>query len=125
MRATMPLTHLKPVPGDRDVLRYRDREEGDLVEVEVYYSRGMTSATRGIFLAIRPARIDGEGFYSCVLLEGRSRRVRALARSSPRVLAEVAAAADRKVAELAAAYRADRAAGSLQFDALAAALQAA
>jgi hypothetical protein len=120
----MPLTHLKPVPGDQDVLRYRDREEGDLVEVEVYYSRGMTSASRGIFLAIRPAHIDGAGIYSCVLMQGRSTRVRVLARSSPRVLAEVAAGVDAKVAELAAAYRADRAAGSAAFDALAAAVRA-
>ena len=121
----MPLTHLKPVPGDRDVLRYRDREDGDVVEVEVYYTRGMTSANRGVFLAIRPAHIDGAGIYSCVLLEGRSTRVRALARSSPRELREVASAADGKVAEVAAAYRADRAAGTVAFDALAAALRTA
>jgi hypothetical protein len=102
----MPLTHLKPVPGDRDVLRFRDREEGDVVEVEVYYSRGLTSFTRGIFLAIRNGHIDGAGIYSFALLDGRSTRVRALARSSPRELREVAEAADGKVAELAAELKA-------------------
>ena len=121
----MPMTNLKPAPNDRGVLRFRDREEGDVVEVEVYYSKGMTTATRGVYLAIRPAHIAADGTYSCILLDGRRTRVRPLARSSPKVLRVVAAAADETVVELAAAYRADREAGIVAFDALAAALTAA
>lgn len=121
----MPLKNLKPAPRDRDVLRFRDREEGDIVEVEVYYSKGMTAATRGVFLAIRPAHIAPDGIYSCVLLAGRSTRVRPLARSTPSVLNAIAAAADAKVVELAATYRADQEAGNAAFDALAATLRAA
>jgi hypothetical protein len=121
----MPLQNLKPVPNDRDVLRFRDREEGDIVEVEVYYTRGTTPATRGIVLAIRPAHIAPDGTYSHVLLSGRSTRVRALTRSSPRVLRAVAEGADARVVEVAAAYRADPEAGKAAFDALAAALKTA
>lgn len=121
----MPIKNLKPDPRDRDVLRYRDREEGDIIEVEVYYSKGMTASTRGVFLAIRPAEIAPDGTYSCVLLAGRSTRVRALARSTPSVLQVIAAAADEHVVELAAAYRADRVAGGAAFDLLAARLKAA
>lgn len=119
------MKNLKPVPKRRDVLRYRDREGGAIIEVEVYYSKGMTASTRGVFLALRPAEIAPDGTYSCVLLAGRSTHVRALARSTPSVLNAIAAAADEHVVELAAAYRADRAAGGVAFDLLAARLQAA
>jgi hypothetical protein len=119
------MKNLKPDPHDRDVFRFRDREEGDVIEVEVYYSKGTGPARRGVYLAIRPAHIDDAGIYSCVLLAGRQTRVRELARSSPSVLKAVAAAADSKVAEVAAAYRADREAGGAAFDALAATLRAA
>lgn len=118
------MRNLKPAPGHRDVLRYRDREEGDIVEVEVYYSRGTSTSTRGVFLAIRPAHIAPDGIYSCVVLAGRSSRVRALARSTPRVLSGIASAADEHVVELAAAYRADHARGGAAFDVLAARLSA-
>lgn len=120
----MPMKNLKPDPKRPDALCYRDREEGDIIEVEVYYSKGMTASTRGVFLAIRPAHITADGTYSCVLLAGRSTRVRALARSTSSVVNAVAAAADEHVVELAAAYRADRAAGSAAFDLLAARLMA-
>ena len=119
------MKNLQPVPTRRDVLRYRDREEGDIIEIEVYYSKGMTASTRGVFLAIRPAHIAPDGIYSCVLLAGRSTRVRALARSTPSVLNAIADAADEHVVEVAAAYRADRAAGGAAFDLLAARLKAA
>lgn len=119
------MNNMKPVPKRRDVLRYRDREEGDIIEIEVYYAKGISTSTRGVFLAIRPAHIAPDGTYSCVLLAGRSTRVRALARSTPSVLNSIAAAADEKVVELAAAYRADRAAGGAAFDLLAAELKAA
>lgn len=121
----VPMKNLKPDPKRREALCYRDREEGDIIEVEVYYSRGMAASTRGVFLAIRPAHIAPDGTYSCVLLAGRSTRVRPLARSTPSVLNSIAAAADEKVVELAAAYRADRAAGGAAFDLLAAELRAA
>jgi hypothetical protein len=121
----MPMKNLQPAPERRDVLRYRDREEGDIIEIEVYYAKGISAATRGVFLAIRPAHIAADGIYSCVLLAGRSTRVRPLARSTPSVLHAIAAAADEKVVELAAAYRADRAAGGAAFDLLAAELKSA
>ena len=121
----MPIQHLKPARNRRDGFRFHDREEGDVIEVEVYYSKGATASTRGVWLAIRPAHIAPDGTYSCILLDGRSTRVRALARSSPSVLNAIAAAADAKVVELAATYRADREAGNAAFDALAATLRAA
>ena len=121
----MPTRNLKPDPRDRDVLRFRDCDVGDVVDVEIYYSKGMTTATRGVFLAIRPGRVAPDGTYSCVLPSGRSTRVRALTRSSPKVLQAIAAAADEHVVELAAAYRADRAAGGAAFDLLAARLKTA
>ena len=119
------MKNLRPVPDDRDTLRFRDREEGDIVEIEVYYSKGTTTATRGVFFAIRPAHIAEDGTYSWVLFSGRSARVRALARSSPAVLKAVAAAADDRVAEVAAAYRDDPTVGISAFDDLAAALRTA
>lgn len=119
------MKHMHPAPERRDVLRYRDREEGDIIEIEVYYTKGISASTRGIFLSIRPAHITPEGIYSCVLLAGRSARVRPLARSSPGVLRTIGAAVDEKVVELAAAYRADRAAGGAAFDLLAAELTSA
>ena len=119
----MAQTNLKPVPDRRDVLRYRDREEGDIIEIEVYYAKGFNAATRGVFLAIRPAHIGPDGNYSCVITEGRITRVRALARSSPTVLGAIAAAADEKLVEVAATYRANREAGTAAFDALATTLK--
>ncbi|HEU4454873.1 MAG TPA: hypothetical protein VFR81_17555 [Longimicrobium sp.] len=119
------MKNLQPVPERRDVLRYRDRQEGDIIEIEVYYAKGISTSTRGVFLAIRPAHIAPDGIYSCVLLAGRSTRVRALARSTPSVLSAIAAAADDHVVEFAAAYRADRVAGGAAFDLLAARLKAA
>lgn len=119
------MKNLKPVPKRRDVLRYRDRDEGDVIEIEVYYAKGISNSTRGVFMAIRPAHIAPDGTYSCVLLAGRSTRVRALARSTPSVLQAVADAADEHVVELAAAFRANRAAGGAAFDLVAARLKAA
>jgi len=121
----MPLKNLQPVPKRRDLLRYRDREEGDIIEIEVYYAKGISTSTRGVFLVIRPAHIAPDGTYSCVLLAGRSTLVRPLARSTPSVLNAIAAAADEHVVELAAAYRADRVAGGAALDLLAARLGAA
>lgn len=119
------MKNMKPAPDRHDALRYRDREEGDIIEIEVYYAKGISTATRGVYLAIRPAHIAPDGTYSCVLLAGRRTCVRPLARSTPSVLKAIAAAADEKVVELAAAYRADRAAGGAAFDLLAAELTSA
>lgn len=118
------MNNLKPARDRRDVLQFRDRQGGDVVEVEIYYSKGIHSPTRGVFLAIRPAHIAPDGTYSCVLLAGHSTRIRALARSTPSALNAIAAAADGKVPALAAAFRADPVAGRAAFDVLAAELKA-
>lgn len=115
------MTNLKPVPGREHQFRFSDRPEGEAVEIEVYYTLGRSPHARGIYLSIRPVTI-GEGFRTFDLLSGYAVLVRRLARSSPRVLREVAAAADDRVAEVAAAFRGDRETGRAALDALAASL---
>lgn len=117
----MPITRLQPAHDDpKNCFRYRDRETGEAVEVEVCYLAH--SARRGIFLTIKPVTLS-EGAYSFNLMSLRQYRVRVLNRASPRVLREVAEAVDPHVETLAATFREDSEAGYAAARALAESLQ--
>ncbi|MEW5925970.1 MAG: hypothetical protein AB1941_00650 [Gemmatimonadota bacterium] len=116
MAAAPATPHLVPVPRQKDLYRYRDLPEGEVIEVEVTYMTGSSPASRGIYIRIRPATVtaDTHGF---MLLAGASVRVRSLARSTPRILQAAVRHLEPRVVKLAEAYREDEAAGRAAFEA--------
>ncbi|HEX6037923.1 hypothetical protein [Longimicrobium sp.] len=117
----MPITRLQPSHDDpKNCFRYRDKESGDAVEVEVCYVSH--SARRGIYLTIKPVTLSDDA-YSFNLMSLRQYHVRSLNRASPRVLREIAEAVDPHVEELAATFREDSQAGYAAARALAESLQ--
>jgi hypothetical protein len=118
------MPNLCPVPGDKHRLRFRDRPEGEVVDVELFYTKGSSPRSRGVYLAVRPVTVE-EHFESCILLAGYRARVRTLERASPTMLKHLAEAADTHVAQLAKAYREDPEAARAAFDELATTLAAA
>jgi hypothetical protein len=100
---------------------FHDREEGEAIEVEVYYSRS-SLRHRGIYVSIKPVTVS-EGLVSFNMLGGYSRRICSLQRAAPRVLKQVVKAAEATVAELAETYRRDPSAGKQALDAFAQSLE--
>ncbi|MBB4635940.1 hypothetical protein [Longimicrobium terrae] len=100
------MDHLQPSPGNPNRFRYRDGTEGDVIEVEIWYSKGTTPASRGLHVGVHALTITGE-FEFRGFSAGIQRMVRSLDRASRQTLERTAAAADARVPELAAAYRAD------------------
>jgi hypothetical protein len=39
------MQNLSPVPGDKNRLRFRDRPEGEVVDVELFYTKGSSPRT--------------------------------------------------------------------------------
>lgn len=100
--------------------RFRDRDEGDVVQVEVFYSKGgMNLGTykqepRGVWVSIRRVSVEKTDHGEMVgydLFTGTKFFVRGCGRMSPKKLREVAASLDAEVPGIAAAYRADKDAG--------------
>lgn len=108
--------HLVPVPGHKDLYRYRDLPEGEVIEVEVEYSTGSSAASRGIYIRIRPATVTADS-HAFMLFGGARVRVRSLARSTPRILQAAVRHLEPRVVKLAEAYRADESAGRAAFEA--------
>lgn len=115
------MNHLKPVPGEKNLFRYRDRPTGEVVDVEVAYLKGSSPAYRGLYLYLRPVTVD-DATESFNVFSGLRARICALDRSSPALLARVAAEADEDVVALAALYRTDAERATSQFNELAARL---
>jgi hypothetical protein len=111
-----PPPHLLPVPRHKDLYRYRDLPEGEVIEVEVTYMTGSSPASRGIYIRIRPATVTADT-HAFMLFGGASVRVRSLARSTPRILQAAVRHMEPRVAKLAEAYRADESAGKAAFEA--------
>jgi hypothetical protein len=117
----MTTKHLKPVPNEKNLVRYRDRPDGDVVDVEIEYVKGFSPRSRGLYLFVRPGEV-GPGTYATVLMSGHRTRICTLERSSPALLRKLAEAADERVPHVAAEFRAGAEQGKAAFDELAAAL---
>jgi hypothetical protein len=114
---------LTPVPREQNLFRYRDRPEGEVLDVEVMYLKGSSPRSRGLYLVLREVTVDD--ISECLNVFGGLRmRICALDRSSPALLRRVAEAADKHVVDLAALYRTDPARATTQFNALVAELAA-
>ena len=115
------MQHLKPVPHDKNLLRYRDLPTGNVVDVEVAYLKGSSRHSRGLYLYLRPVTVDDMS-ESFDVLSGLRARICRLDRSSPALLRRVAEAADDYVVAMAALYRSDQESATTRFNELAARL---
>ena len=115
---------LSPVPGHKHRLRFRDRPDGKVVDVEVFYLKGSSPRSRGIYLLLHEVTVD-EHSESFDLFAGYRARLCALERASNSTLHRIAGAAEAHVQPLAELYRKDPEAARGSFDELVATLSAA